>query len=294
MSEATLAWLAELQAQFSAVLRTPLDAETGTLRANPGSYPRDAVARALAGKQGPVTQRLAVYNRQYWFRLFTVMQGEFPLTARLLGAWTLNQHAQRFLLSHAPWHFDLQRVGHGFGEFLAEQLSEPLVLRGPRHAPLPRAAVLEAVGIDSAFQRVFLAPPQPRWQPTDDEAARLPALRLEASEAFAILEEHWPLLALRDGLVESPDEDAVALPARLHAPRTWALLRVRTGLRRFPLAARHAELLQLLGAYPLGEALARLEASCPEGQRSELAPQVQRWLAEGMRLGIWVSANLAT
>ena len=80
-------WLVELQGRFGAVIRTPLDRSSGALRATVSANAPAALDDSLDGPRRPAAERLAVYNRQYWFRLFGVMQTAFPLTARLLGHW---------------------------------------------------------------------------------------------------------------------------------------------------------------------------------------------------------------
>ena len=56
------------------MLRTPLSRSTGTLRAETSAYPEALLAQAKPGRQLSQAERLAVYNRQYWFRLFTLLQ----------------------------------------------------------------------------------------------------------------------------------------------------------------------------------------------------------------------------
>jgi hypothetical protein len=88
-------WLADFQARFGDTLRTPLDRTSGTLTATPATY--DAALVAEVG-----SERLAVYNRQYWLRLFGVLHDAFPLTARLVGYWAFNEHAGAYLAAQPP------------------------------------------------------------------------------------------------------------------------------------------------------------------------------------------------
>src|SRR4051812_20796298 len=82
---ASPAWLLELQATFGDVLRTPLSSATGTFCADTAAYPAALLARVTSRAEISQAERLAVYHRQYWFRLFTLLQGAFPLTANLIG-----------------------------------------------------------------------------------------------------------------------------------------------------------------------------------------------------------------
>ncbi len=261
-------WLGDFQARFGTVLRTPLDRSTGTLRATPSAY--DPAVDAPPG-------RLAVYNRQYWFRLFSVLQDAFPLTTRLFGHWLFNDHATRFLLERPPSGWDVGRVPDGFEAFLAGALDTP-----------DRDAVLEAARIDAAWRRIFTAPPAAPYRPTPQDAARLLDARLVPSPALALIEEHWPLLELRRKVLGDAGEARVPLPPRLPRSSWWALVRTDAGIGRLPLDAREGELMELLQRVPVRDALAQLEAACEPAERAGLPERTRAWLARSVQLDFWV------
>src|SRR6185436_12756076 len=244
------------------MLRTPLDRSSGTLSATPSAY--DPLVGAVDGPRGSASERLAVYNRQYWFRLFTVMQGCFPLTTRLLGHWTFNGHAARFLLDHPPRGWDVEQVSDGFVTWLAAALKEPAF-----HVTVEGDAVLDAAEVDAAFRAVFLAPEVAPFRPTSEDAPRILASRLVASPAARVVEERWPLLALRRSLEGDRSEAPVRLPERLASSAWWALVRKPQGIQHVPLDPREGLLLRLLERFTVEDALAQLEARCPEAERAE-------------------------
>lgn len=268
------AWLAELQAGFGQVIRTPLDRSTGTLRAATASYRDDFVREIADSAFGDAASRLAVYNRQYWFRLFTVLQASFPLTARLFGYWAFNEVATRFLLAHPPASWDLERMPDGFEGFVAEE-----------HARDP--ALVEAARLDAAWRRVFAAPTVRPYRPTTADAARLFTSRLLLSPAVALVTESFPLVALRHRLASERAETPAARPPALERPAWWALVGEPGGVRHVPLEPREAELFALLDALPLGEALARVEASCSDDERRGLPERARGWLARSVQLGFF-------
>lgn len=277
----TLDWLADLQAELSAVLRTPLDPSTGALRADTERYPRAICAEVLGDSLEAAAERLAIYNRQYWLRLLRTLQRELPLTCRLLGAFRFNRVAMRFVLEHPPRERDLGQVAEGFEAFLARALPDE---RAP-HAP-PQLALVQAAGIDCAYRRVFRAPAEPRF-----EAAHglHPDARLRTSQAHARVTEHWPLVALRARILADTSERPVALPEPLPQPQTWALVRTARGIGQVVLEPQHANLLALLETYALSEALARLERACPEAERDALPGRVKRWLSRSVKLGMFAA-----
>lgn len=275
-------WLAELQSGFGAVLRTPLDRSTGTLRATPSAYDPDTLRAIVDGPSGRAEEHLAVYNRQYWFRLFGVFQTAFPLTSRLFGHWHFNGHVTRFLLAHPPGHWDLDRAPDGFEVFLAEALGDVE----------PREVLLDAACLDVTWRALFRAPVTAPFQPRAEDAPRLLDSRLVPSPAVAVLVDRWALLELKASLARSGGESAVPLPAALEQPRSWALVREATGIRHLSLAPREGELLLLLRRHTIGDALAALESACPEQERPALPGQAQRWLARSVERGFW--AGLTT
>lgn len=265
------AWLAELQSRFGAVMRAPLDRSTGTLAATPEAYDAE-LARACGA------EKLAVYNRQYWFRLFEVMQAAFPLVTRLFGAWAFNERAARFLLEHPPRDWDVDRAPDGFEEtFAADDL-----------------AIEEAARIDAAHRAVFRAPRTEPFRPTAEDAAGLLDARLVLSPAVAIVTEHFALSDLRKKILAARAESRVEVPARLDRARAFALVRRAFehdawGTLQVPLEPREAELLTLLGTHSVKDALGALEAACTDEERATLPEKTRAWLAKSVQREFWVS-----
>jgi hypothetical protein len=280
-------WLAEFQARFGSVLRTPLDRRTGTLRATPERYDAGASRGALAGPSLRAAERLAVYNRQYWFRLLTAMQSDFPLCSRLLGLWLWNDFSARFLLAHPPQHRDIQRVSRDFNQALESMLTQDRIAREPLAEALPRRALLQAARIDTAFRDVFMAPESPPFQLTPEHAQGLATSRLRVSPCWTIVQENWPLLQLRHELAGDHRETAITLPDAWPVTRSWALLRTPAGVARKPLEVEQARLLAALRVSDVRTALAQVEAACPRADRDTLPQRTQQWLAESVALGFF-------
>lgn len=270
-------WLAAMQARFSAVIRTPLDRTTGTLRAAVEHYPDAALADVRDAPNATATERLAVYNRQYWFRLLTVMQTAFPVTTALLGPWRFNAHAAAFLHVHPPRTWDLDRAPDGFERFVATLPADDL----------PAEALTDAATLDASWRALFRAPAAAPFRPRPEDAARILDARLTPSPGVALYVERWPLVALRRAREGAMPETQSALPPRLATPQGWLLLREPGGVRQLPLEPLETELLSLLRTMTVREALGRLEASCAEAERATLPARTQRWLADGVVRGVW-------
>jgi hypothetical protein len=105
----------------------------------------EAHLRSRGGMSG--LARLEVYNRQYWFRLITVMQEEFPCTLHVIGLDAFNAWVIRYLDAHPPASPYLADMDADFPAFLRRRF------RGT-----DRDKVIEAVLYDKAFSRAFDAP----------------------------------------------------------------------------------------------------------------------------------------
>lgn len=272
------------------MLRTPLDVSDNALRAATERYEPTLLDATRSHERSAPATRLSVYNRQYWFRLLTVLQRAFPLTARLLGFWQFNQYAAKYLSLNPPQHWDIDAVGAGLSDFLRHVLpTGELELGGTRR--VAAAAVLEAAQIDAAYHAVFRAPAVSAYRPTAADSERLLRGRLRFSPAVALLSEHWPLCAMRPRALASADETPLLLEERLAEPQCWLLGREQLTLRLWPLAPRQAELLELLRRDSVPNALARIEAQCSPAERGELSSNVREWLRESVQLGVWIGLD---
>ncbi len=283
------AWLAEFQRQFGAALRTPLDRATGTLQATPAAYP--APACAAIAPAASARDRLAVYNRQYWFRLFGAFQHEFPLVTALTGAWAMNGLAARFLDAHPPRQRDLARVADGFERFLEGEVGAAGLATAPGEPRIPRDALAQAAAIDQAFRAVFAAPAAAPFALTAAAGAGLAMARLRSSPAHALVDEDRALVALRQQASGAPGPRPAPLPPAPAVRQTWLVARTGRELRVEPIAPLQARLWRLLAAWPVGEALALLEREAVDVP--DLAAAAQRWLADGVRLGLWTGLDEA-
>lgn len=276
------AWLRAFQERFTEMLRTPLDRSTNALRAQSEAYPAEAVAMAADGPHSAAPQRLAVYNRQYWFRLFTVLQSAFPVTAKLMGYWRFNEFAARFLSANPPRSWDIDRVADGFERFLSVETAE--LAEGPMWS--------EASALDAVWRGLLREPESTPFQVSPEIAAHLLDARLVRSSSVALLCERWPLLEWRAVVQSKPEDERVPAPGRLAEPRWWALVRERNGVRQVPLEPGEGALIALLSEHRVRDALAQLEAECPEDERASLPAKAQRWLANSVLRGVWCAATL--
>ena len=71
-------------------------------------------------EQGAVSasERLGTYNRDYWFRLFTILQNEFPAVVKLINYNEFNRLAQEYLQAFPSCSQILNYLADYFPEFM--------------------------------------------------------------------------------------------------------------------------------------------------------------------------------
>ncbi|MBK8254187.1 MAG: putative DNA-binding domain-containing protein [Polyangiaceae bacterium] len=280
------AWLADYQLEFTKAIRAPLDRSKGTLRSVAADKQGSLVQQISSGPMLGAAERLAVYNRQYWCRLFSVMQSEYPLVSRLVGYWFFNELAAQFLLKHPPCTADIQEAADGFFAFLQDTLLNSLVQ--PQRM-IERRLVVQAAAVDEAFREAFRAPVERAYEPSAADAAKLGTAQLHMRRGFTIIEQSYPLVQLRKALSVDTSESPPPLPEKLKATEHWLIGRAPSGALQLQLEETQAKLYHLCIHMPVGEALARLESAVTKGDRSGLPSRVRVWLAQSVKLGLWSS-----
>lgn len=278
-----------LKSAFSELLRCPLDRSQGTLSATAHQWPRGLEQEIASDATASGPARLEIYQRQYWFRLFSVMQQEFPLVSHLLGFWEFNGWASDYLVQAPPRSIDIAGVADTFVTFLA---AEAQVRSLPR--ALSPTLLEQAARLDEAYRQILRAPSIACFRPSAEDAALLAYRRLKRGPNVAFFREDWPLVELRDTLTP---EDEGPLPSinALRQPNHWALVRTRAGVGRKRLEPLEYMLFEQLQRKPLNEALAFLEERTERCKLEGLPSRVQRWLAGSIERGFWAclgEANL--
>lgn len=178
----------------------------GVAEAPSADYDPSLLEGILPAQGVSAVDRLGAYRRQYWYRLFTLMQEEHPLAGLLVGWETFNPLADRFLRARPPGR-NLTGLAAGFPSWLRSIGAED--------------RLVEACRVDAAWSRCFHAESLPL--PGEDDLAALAegTLDLVLQPAVQILRTERDWLGLRAGLTDS--DIAVELPPE--APAVWVLSR---------------------------------------------------------------------
>lgn len=282
--------LADVQLRIAALLRTPLSYESGSFVSERERYDAQLICSLEQGPVANADERLGVYHRQYWLRLFTVMQGIFPLAARLLGLFHFNALSQAYLCEHAPVHVELSRLGDGFCNWLATSPTARALLQ-PSAQRIPIDAMQQAASVDWAWHSAWTAPASKLWKPAADRAASLGRAKLLQAPTFALVSVDWSFVEMRRALAPDAGELPLKLPRRLPAARDWAIFRKERAIGQWPLDPDQAQLYRWCVEHSLDEAVGRLERSQSRKRGTALSQAVHRWFASGVEIGLWTGAE---
>lgn len=101
-------------------------------------------ARISPGPKLSAVQRMGIYNQQFWFRFFTVMQRLYPVLLRLFGYQDFNfQLVEPYILRHLPNHWSIGKVDDRFRQWIQDAYREE-----------DRAFVLQIAEVESGYNQI--------------------------------------------------------------------------------------------------------------------------------------------
>jgi hypothetical protein len=142
--------------------------------------------RIAPGPRLNAEQRFGIYNQQYWWRLFALLQELFPILVRLFGfRWFNTNIAEPYLLRHPPIHWFLPLLGSHLVQWIQEEYWEE-----------DRELLIQAAEIDAAYERLFHTKENPT--PTSESFAK----KLYLQPSIALFEWSADFFAFRQQLLE--------------------------------------------------------------------------------------------
>jgi hypothetical protein len=236
-------------------------------------------------------ERLEVYNRQYWFRLFEALDTDFPALIKLIGKDHFRELAESYIADCPSKSYTLRDVGSRLPDWLAANPGKA--------GEYPEAAVdvarLEWAYVE-AFDALELRPAKPEQLAAAGENAKLrlqPHIRfveLRTSIDEFTAKAHNNEFGRRDKQFRRFGKDRFS-PAETF---TIVVYRKDDQVAQLPLEKEAVMLLKAIAeGKPLGDALeaAFLESAiAPE----QIAPKIQKWFAiwSGLEWFALVSADL--
>jgi len=144
-------------------------------------------------------ERLEIYNRQYWFRLFSSMTEDFPGVRSVLGEKRFDAMCKAYLIDCPSRSFTLRNLGAKL---------EPWLRKHPKWAGTKQQLVLDIARLEWADIEAFDAAAVPALRTEDLRGVSGAGLRLQLQPYVQLLSFHYPvddlLLAMRK---EEEDKD---------------------------------------------------------------------------------------
>jgi hypothetical protein len=122
--------LLELQKRMSAAVMEPLTGQESTRKTRRDGVTMEQEAAAFIKPNAVLTsfERLEIYNRQYWFRLYSSFEDDFPGLLAVLGRKTFERVMRAYLDACPSTSFSLRDLGSRLYSFLRENVE----LTGPK------------------------------------------------------------------------------------------------------------------------------------------------------------------
>ena len=193
--------LLKLQRTMARAVMQPLTAtERMQHKAPDGRSMRSYAARFIKPNDRLTSfERLEIYNRQYWFRLFSSMTEDFPGVRSVLGEKRFDAMCKAYLMDCPSRSFTLRNLGAKL---------EPWLRKHPKWAGTKQQLVLDIARLEWADIEAFDAAAAPALRTEDLGGVSGAGLRLRLQPYVQLLSFHYPvddlLLAMRK---EDEDKD---------------------------------------------------------------------------------------
>jgi Putative DNA-binding domain len=213
--------LLELQRRVAAAILHPLTrSETMPRRRRDGtSNQREAEALIRPNDRLTSFERLEIYNRQYWFRLYSAFEEDFPGLKAIVGNAKFEALMRDYLTDCPSESFSLRNLGSRLEAWLAAH---------PEHVEPRRQLAMDMVRLEWAHIETFDSGADELLD-TDDLAAIDDDSQLGLQPYLHVLELHYPvddlLIELRSesGSSDSSSNNASAARKTKHVRRVAML-----------------------------------------------------------------------
>jgi hypothetical protein len=263
--------LRQLQEQFARAMSAPIDidADSGDYELRIDLYPPPLVANMAPRSPKSGIERLSVHNQQYWFRLLTVMQEEYPLLCKVLGLVEFNRMVVAYLTAH-PSRSPLLR-----------HLSDPLCAWIVEDGRWNRPQVLGCARLEHLYIVAFDARVLPEIDASTSDPSVILSSALHLQPHLGLFHERFDLVDCRQR-VHVDDQVEVRIEP---IEGWWAIFR-SGGLHAERLNRTQHRLLTLLSeGQSLIGACETVQHELDSEQLVVLAENIQAWFARWMSLG---------
>jgi len=199
--------LLTLQRQIARAVMTPLTSTERMSRFSRGGGKMSSLANRLIKPNDRLTsfERLEIYNRQYWFRVFDGFAEDFPGLRAILGDRSFDALAKSYLTDCPSRSFTLRNLGSRLGSWLRKH---------PSSSAGRQQLALDMVRLEWAEIEAFDAAAETPVQPEALGGADPSKLRLRLQPYIRLLDLHYSvddlLLAIKHDVSSDVASNAVS------------------------------------------------------------------------------------
>ncbi|HMD41267.1 MAG TPA: DNA-binding domain-containing protein [Candidatus Acidoferrum sp.] len=178
--------LASLQKAVARAVMQPLTRNERTGALGPGGESMSRYAARYIKPNDRLTsfERLEIYNRQYWFRVFGAMAEDFPGLRAILGERRFDDMCRAYLMECPSQSFTLRNLGARLEAWLRRN---PSWLRGKK------VLAFDMVRLEWADIEAFDGKAEPVLRVEDLHGVSASKLRLRVQPYVQLLELHYPV-----------------------------------------------------------------------------------------------------
>lgn len=139
--------LKNMQQWFASIITRPIDVNSHMNPISPSGVDmeEEAFDFIVPSPRLRPAQRIQIYNQQYWWRLFTILQDTFPLLTRLFGYSDFNQLiATPYLTEYPPDTWSLANLGNTIPQWVEKFYNKD-----------DKTLVLDAANLDASLNEAF-------------------------------------------------------------------------------------------------------------------------------------------
>lgn len=190
--------LKEIQQWFASIITRPIDLSSQMMPIAPSGQKMSEEAKKyiLPSQKLQPDKRIQIYNQQYWWRLMTIMQENFPLVTRLFGYEDFNQSITvPFIVKYPPAHWSLNLLGSSILKWMQEDYNAD-----------DKQFVMDAAAVDLAYNSAFFAGKKKTLDLLLENPEELSAKKITLQPHVHLFEMNYNLFEFRSKMLEQEPE----------------------------------------------------------------------------------------
>jgi hypothetical protein len=285
--------LKKFQEEFGRAISSPFIWENGSYKTSIESYPKSIVDDSIDYDDNlKGIERIEYYNKQYWFRLLSTLQEEFPLLSYDMGYYDFNQLSTAYLNHHPSSSPNLNDLIQYFENFTKDILITENILNKTQ---------LEILYFDIKWAQLFFLSKSKIEVKSDlnnlspSEAISRQLIFQEGFELIKCSTNHF---VLRNEVIEyhsqeAPEETKSLIDAQLKKDDYYLALFRLGNVVQYELLdfIQYQILTQLKTGFSLSEAIENVLNNLDEKEVELLAQNIQNWFSRWTSLTFFISAQ---